>query len=161
MSGLRPLVRTQINGKDAWLVADSGAFFSTLTPAAAQQFKLPHQFFPGLFVEGVGGSEAAQVVRVRKFTLIGNTWDDVEFVVAGSSFGGEAVGLLGQNVFRLMDVEYDLANGMIRLVKPKGDCKRTALAYWAGAAQKPFSAIDIESADVRQPHTKSIAYLNG
>jgi tetratricopeptide (TPR) repeat protein len=157
------MVRTQINGQDASLIADSGAFFSTLTPAAAQQFQLPYQPFPGLYVEGVGGSESARVARVRKFTLmgLGHTWDDVEFVVAGSSFGSEAAGLLGQNVFRIADVEYDLANGVIRLVKPKGDCKRTGLAYWAAAAQKPFSVIDIESADVRLPHTKSFAYLNG
>ena len=163
MSGLRPMVRTQINGQDAWLIADSGAFFSMLTPAAAQRFQLPQEPFPGLYVEGVGGSEAARVVRVKKFTLIGlgHTWDGVDFVVAGSSFGGQAVGLLGQNVFRLADVEYDLANGVIRLVRPKGDCKRTSLAYWAGAAQKPYSVIDIEPADVRQPHTKSVAYLNG
>ena len=163
MRGLRPMVRTQINGQDVLLIADSGAFFSTLTPEAAKQFQLPYKFFPGLFVEGVGGAESARVARVRKFTLmgLGHTWDDVEFIVAGSSFDSEAAGLLGQNVFRIADVEYDLANGVIRLVKPKGDCKRTGLAYWAEAAQKPFSVIDIESADVRQPHTKSFAYLNG
>jgi tetratricopeptide (TPR) repeat protein len=161
MSGLRPMVRAQINGQDAWLIADSGAFFSFLTPAAVQQFQLPYQQFPGLYVEGVGGHESARVVRVRKFTFIGSTWNDVEFVVAGSSFGGEAVGLLGQNVLHIADVEYDLANGVIRLVRPKGDCKRTSLAYWADAAKKPYSVIDIEPADVRQPHTKSVAYLNG
>jgi tetratricopeptide (TPR) repeat protein len=164
MSELRPLVRAQINGEDAWLVADSGAFFSTLTPAAAEQFHLPHQALPGLlYVEGVGGRESARVVRVRKFNLagLGHTWEDAEFVVAGSGFGRQAVGLLGQNVFHIMDVEYDLANGVIRLVKPKGDCKRTVLAYWAAVAQKPYSVIDIEPADVKQPHTKSVAYLNG
>ena len=157
------MVRTQINGQDMLLIADSGAFFSTLTPEAAQQLQLPYKFFPGLFVQGVGGAEAARVARVKKFTLmgLGHTWDDVEFIVAGSSFDSEAAGLLGQNVFRIADVEYDLANGVIRLVKPKGDCKRTGLAYWAEAAQKPFSVIDIEAADVRQPHTKSFAYLNG
>ena len=157
------MVRTQINGQDMLLIADSGAFFSTLTPEAAQQLQLPYKFFPGLFVQGVGGAEAARVARVKRFTLmgLGHTWDDVEFIVAGSSFDSEAAGLLGQNVFRMADVEYDLANGVIRLVKPKGDCKRTGLAYWAEAAQKPFSVIDIEAADVRQPHTKSFAYLNG
>ena len=156
------MVRAQINGQDAWLVADSGAFFNVLTPAAAQQFHLPHQWFPGLSVEGVGGSETAGVVRVRKFTLmgLGYTWNDVDFVVAGN-FGSQAAGLLGQNVFRIADVEYDLANGVIRLVKPKGDCKHTALAYWSASAQKPYSVIDIEAADAREPHTRSVAYLNG
>ena len=161
MSGLRPVVHAQINGQDAALAVDSGAFFSMLTPAAVQQFQLPYKEFPGLYVEGIGGHESARVVRVRKFTLLGTTWDDVEFVVAGSGFGGGAVGLLGQNVLRIADVEYDLANGVIRLVKPKGDCKRTNLAYWADAANKPYSVIDIEFARVGQPHTRSVAYLNG
>jgi tetratricopeptide (TPR) repeat protein len=162
MSGLRPMVRAQINGQDALLVADSGAFFSTLTEAAVQRFQLPYKAFPDLYITGVGGRELARVARVRKFTLTGiSTWDDVDFVVAGSAFGGDAVGLLGQNVFRIADVEYDLANGVIRLVRPKGDCRRTNLAYWADAAQKPYSIVDIESATVQEPHTKAVAYLNG
>jgi tetratricopeptide (TPR) repeat protein len=163
MTGLRPMVRAQINGQDALLLVDSGMFFSNLTEAAVQQFQLPYKEFPGLlYVEGIGGHELARVTRVRNFTLIGiNTWHDVDFVVAGSGFGDEAVGLLGQNVLRIGDVEYDLANGVIRLVRPKGDCKRTALAYWADAAQKTYSVIDIESATAREPHTRSIAYLNG
>src|SRR5262249_39453662 len=161
MRGMRPMVHAQINGQDALLVADSGAFFSFLTPAAAQQFKLPSEPFPGLWGEGVGGYETGRVVKARKFALIGTTWDDVEFVVAGSTFGDEAVGLLGQNVLSIADVEYDLANGLIRLVRPKGDCKRTSLAYWADAAGKPYSALDIESATAGEPHTKSEAYLNG
>jgi tetratricopeptide (TPR) repeat protein/predicted aspartyl protease len=161
MKGLQPMVRAQINGQDAWLVVDSGAFFSILTPSAATQFKLPYKQFAGLFVEGVGGHESARVARVSKFTLIGKTWDDVEFVVTGSTFGAEADGLLGQNVLKIADVEYDLANGVIRLVKPKGDCKRTALAYWADAAGQPYSVIAIERATAGQPHTRSIAYLNG
>jgi tetratricopeptide (TPR) repeat protein/predicted aspartyl protease len=162
MSGLQPLVRAQINGQDALLLVDSGAFFSMLTPAAVQQFQLPSVPLPGvMWVEGVGGSEAARVARVRRFTLINHTWDDVEFVVAGSEIGAGAVGLLGQNVLRSADVEYDLANGVIRLVRPKGDCKRTSLAYWADAAGKTYSVIDIEPATAAQPHSKSVAYLNG
>jgi len=161
MRGLRPTVRAQINGQDALLIVDSGAFFSFLTPAAVAQYQLRYEGFSGLTVEGVGGPESARVARVRKFTFIGNTWNDVEFVVAGSNFGAEAAGILGQNVLHLADVEYDLANGVMRLAKTKGDCKRTALAYWAEAARKQPSVMDIERADVRHPHTMSVAYLNG
>jgi aspartyl protease len=88
------------------------------------------------------------------------TAPDVPFVVAGSGFGNGAVGLLGQNLFRIADVEYDLTNGVIRLVRPK-DCKDSSLAYWASQAAKPYSVIDIALADAHQPHTKAVAYLNG
>ncbi len=162
MDGLRPMVRAQINGQDAWLLADSGAFFSTLTEAAVRRFQLPYQGFSDLYITGVGGREHARVVRARQFTLTGiHTWKDVDFLVAGSAFGGEAVGLLGQNVLHVADVEYDLANGVIRLVRPRGDCRRTNLAYWAHAAHEPYSVIDIESATARAPHTRAAAYLNG
>jgi hypothetical protein len=166
MSGLRPMVHAELNGKDALFIADSGAFFSNVTPRAVQEFHL--HLRPGedrVQVEGVGGRrENAQVAVARTFALAGvpRTWEGVEFVVAGNIFGdGDASGLLGQNVFRIADVEYDLANGVIRLVRPQGDCKSTPLAYWAADAHKPYSAIDIEFATAAEPHTKSIAYLNG
>lgn len=164
MIGLRPTVHAQLNGKDALLIADSGAFFSFVTPSAAQEFALrPDHAMNGLYVMGVGGAEQAEVARAKTFALtgIGKIWKDVDFVVAGNNFGGGSVGLLGQNFFRIADVEYDLGNGLIRLVEPRGDCKNKPLAYWAEAAQKPYSVIDIDWATPAEPHTKAVAYLNG
>jgi tetratricopeptide (TPR) repeat protein/predicted aspartyl protease len=156
------MVHVQINGTDALFVADSGAFFSTIEPAAVQELKLKlDPSFWGLYVEGVGGSEHAQVARAKTFTILGKSFEDVEFLVAGTDFGGGSVGVLGQNVFRIADVEYDLANGVIRLVRPK-DCPRDApLAYWAQDAGKPYSYVDIDPATAHEPHTRSVAYLNG
>src|SRR5262249_26455968 len=131
MQGLLPTVHAQINGVDALFVADSGAFLQFVSPAAVHEFKVRvDNSFRNLNVQGVGGSERAQVAWAKTFTIAGMTVADVPFVVAGSGFGGGAVGLLGQNLFRLADVEYDLANGVIRLVRPK-DCKDSPLAYWA------------------------------
>ena len=161
MQGLLPTVHAQINGVDARFVADSGAFLQFVTPAAVKEFKLRvDNSFQNLNVQGVGGMEHAQVAWAKSFALAGMTVSDVPFVVAGSGFGGDAVGLLGQNLFRIADVEYDLANGVIRLVRPK-DCKGTPLAYWAAPANKTYSVIDIALADAHAPHTKSVAYLNG
>ncbi|MBV9727232.1 MAG: aspartyl protease family protein [Gammaproteobacteria bacterium] len=160
MQGLVPTVHAQINGVDAVFVADSGAFFSMLTPAAVQEFKLRVDYsFQAVNVEGIGGLERAQVAWAKTFSILGMTVPDIPFVVAGSGFGYGAVGLLGQNLFRIADVEYDLTHGVIRLVRPK-DCKDSSLAYWAQAG-KPYSVIDIALADRHQPHTKSVAYLNG
>ncbi len=161
MHGLLPTVHAQINGADALFVADSGAFFNFVTPAAVREFQLRvDNSFVGLNVQGVGGVERAQVAWAKTFGFAGISTPNVPFVVAGSGFGGGAVGLLGQNLFRVADVEYDLANGVIRLVRPK-DCKDVPLAYWAAEANKPYSVIDIALADAREPHTKAVAYLNG
>jgi tetratricopeptide (TPR) repeat protein len=162
MNGLRPMVHAQVNGNDALFIADSGAFFSSIQPDAVAALHLKvDPSIQGLFVEGIGGRERAQVARAKTFTLMGKTWENVEFVVVGSSFGGSAVGLLGQNVFRMADVEYDLANGIIRLVQPHDCSKDTPLAYWAADTHQPYSVVDIESATAAYPHTKSVAYLNG
>ena len=161
MRDLKPLVHAQLNGKDALFVADSGAFFSSVTPAAVNQFQLQiDPRYESFFVVGLGGREFAQVARAQTFTLLNTTFNKVDFVVVGSYFGGGAVGLLGQNVFRIADVEYDLANGVIRLAQPK-DCKNMPLAYWADAEHKDYSTLNIEFATAREPHTTGVAYLNG
>jgi tetratricopeptide (TPR) repeat protein len=161
MNGLKPLLHVEINGRDALLIAESGAFFSMIAPAAVKEYGLRvDPSFQGLTVSGVGGMERAEVARANTFAILGTQFRNVDFIAAGSSFG-DAVGALGQNFFHGWDVEYDLANGVIRLVQPK-DCSRdTPLAYWAAAADKAYSAIDIEFATAAQPFVRSVAYLNG
>lgn len=133
MQGMEPTVHAKINGSDALLIADSGAFFSFITPGAVREYGLSAEpQYHGLSVRGVGGLERAEVARAKSFAILRTQFASVDFIVAGSAFGN-AVGLLGQNFFRIGDVEYDLANGVIRLVKPK-DCGRNIpLAYWVPA----------------------------
>jgi Flp pilus assembly protein TadD/predicted aspartyl protease len=100
------------------------------------------------------------VTQVQAFTIFGITFPRVAFVVAGNDLPAGAAGVIGQNVFRIADVEYDLANGIIRLMRPK-DCADRALAYWAQSAGKPYTMIDIEWATARDPHTQGVATLNG
>jgi tetratricopeptide (TPR) repeat protein/predicted aspartyl protease len=160
MNGLRPMVSAKINGADAQFIADSGAFFSMIAPARAAEFKLRTEPAPfHLTVQGVGGTVEASVTTVKEFTLVGVPIHNVQFVVAGSEPGNGAVGLLGQNVLRIADVEYDLSNGAIRLMKPDG-CGKTVMAYWA-KADEPYSVIDIAWATASSPHTTGIAFLNG
>jgi Flp pilus assembly protein TadD len=161
MNGARPMVHSRINGADALLIADSGAFFSFLTVPSAAEYKLALLPVPSyLAVHGVGG-DSRQIYRtqVKAFTIFDVQLPDVEFLVLSDDLGAGAAGLLGQNVFRIADVEYDLANGVIRLIRPK-DCKNAPLAYWAHRGQ-PYSVVDIDFATPLQPHTQSIAYLNG
>jgi len=161
MIELRPMVHAQINGTDALFIADSGAFYNTLTRAAADEFKLPLGSLPfGFVMKGVGGEAQGWLTHVTTFTLLDVPLRNTEFIVVGNEFGpGGAVGLLGQNVFRMFgDVEYDLANGVIRLVKAK-DCGNSLMAYWAKS--QPFSVIDIGYATPQSPHTTGVAFLNG
>jgi len=162
MHGTRPLVHARINGVDALFLADSGALFNTLTPAAAAEFKLSLTPAPWNFhLQGVGGEVRTWVTEVKTFTIFNLNIPQVPFLVAGNDLGGGAVGLLGQNVFRIADTEYDLANGVIRVVRPH-DCEKALLAYWAtGPHAQPFSVIDIDPATPQRPHTQAVAYVNG
>lgn len=161
MSGMKPEVHASINGTDALFIADSGAFFSSLTPAAAATFKLHLEpVSPRYEVRGIGGYTRVWLTTVQSFTIAGYSVPRVPFLVLGNDLGADAVGLLGQNVFRIADVEYDLANGAIRLMRPH-ECKGAPLAYWAKAASKSVSVIDIRSATREVPHTESVAYVSG
>ena len=162
MNGLKPVAEAQVNGHDIQLVVDSGAFFSMLTPSAAEEFKLPLRWAPiGLTVNGLGGAMVTPQVTTVTVTLAGvalpHKWD---FIVGGNEVGGGARGLLGQNILRAADIEYDLANGVVRLIRPEGSCKKMRPTYWAKEDQA-YSVMDINSATPGQPHTTGTGFLNG
>ncbi len=161
MQGMRPVVAVTINGQDGKFLADSGAFFSVLSPASAAAFHLRVRPAPFHFLmTGVGGTTEAEVATVDHLTVAGinfpRKWD---FAVGGSEIG-DINGILGQNILRMADVEYDLANGAIRLIKPQGNCRSTNLVYW-GKNDTAYSVMDIAWADLQHPHTTGAAFLNG
>jgi tetratricopeptide (TPR) repeat protein/predicted aspartyl protease len=161
MEDLRPLVHAAINGTDEVFVADSGAFYSMLTPAAAVELHLPVKPAPIDYVTGFNGLARVSMTTAKTFTIFKVDVHNVEFLVGGNDLRHGAVGLLGQNVFRIGDVEYDLANGVIRILKPQGNCGKSSLAYWANSKGLPYSYIDIDFADRFHPHTMGTAYVNG
>jgi tetratricopeptide (TPR) repeat protein len=161
MNGLQPTVTAQIDGADALFVLDSGAFWSTINPAATDQYNLHpdgHRL-PGLQVIGVNGRADMKIATVSVFTIFGLPVHKVDFLVGGSDTEGGTVGVLGQNVLRIADIEYDLGQGTVRILKPT-DCKKTSLAYWVKPGET-FSMMDIRTASAQDPHTTGTAYLNG
>jgi tetratricopeptide (TPR) repeat protein/predicted aspartyl protease len=161
MFDLRPLITAQINGEDASFVVDSGSWYSILTTAGAARLKLRPESAPrGLgTLHGVTGSTGAEIATVRSFVLASVPLRNTRFLVGGNELGLDAVGLLGQNILRVADVEYDLANGAVRLVHPR-DCRRADLAYWVPIGQG-YSVLGIDSTTPRQPETRAIAFVNG
>lgn len=157
MRGVRPIVSARIGGKDAQFILDSGAFFSTLSQASAEAYGLRIQRLPPTFVlRGINGIASASMTTVRNFTIGGVTVPNIEFLVGGTDIG--QVGLLGQNVLGIGDVDYDLRHGVVRLLHPQG-CKVDELAYWPGT--NPVTIIPIEERTPRQSHTVATVTLNG
>lgn len=162
MQGLRPLVWTKINGVKARFILDSGAFYSMIWRDAAAQYQLQVTSVAGggaYYISGLGGREPAQVTAVKSFDFLGvPVPKPVQFLVINQGLGDGAVGLLGQNVLRISDVEYDLANGILRFFKPS-DCEHQPLAYWA--VSTPYSYVELESLDTLEPHLRTTATING
>jgi tetratricopeptide (TPR) repeat protein/predicted aspartyl protease len=162
MSGPRALTVAKFNGQETRLFIDSGAFYSILSPAVAATFNLKLSPLPfGLSVRGLGGSTAdVQHTIVKTFTLAGFDLHNVDFLVGGTEVS--TGGVLGRNILHLGDVEYDFAQGFVRLFAPK-DCQNTALAYWGSYSEMPITAeinIKLPTGTSIQPRTAPWMYTN-
>jgi tetratricopeptide (TPR) repeat protein/predicted aspartyl protease len=161
IQGTRPVIDAKFDGQDVKLLVDSGAFFSQLSSAAVEQYKLRTSNAPyGLVVRGIGGTTVPSVATVKTLTIANADVRNVDFLVSGNDVGaGGGVGLMGQNFLERWDVEYDLAKGMLRLLKDE-DCRKVFLAYWVKPGE-PYTTIDIQSTSPREPLTIGSAYVNG
>ncbi len=132
MVGRRAIATVGINGTDVPLIVDSGAFFSFLTPAAAEQLHLSTDSLPnGLEIEGLAGRVKARMTTVDHLQVVKGEIPHADFIVGGNEEIG-TMGLLGRNILALADVEFDLAHGAVRIVIPSEECDKTNMAYWAG-----------------------------
>jgi tetratricopeptide (TPR) repeat protein/predicted aspartyl protease len=162
MTNLRPLMTAKINDADAHFLVDSGAFYSMISAASAEEFKLATYPAPfGFYITGIGGGTAsASIAKVGVFTLAGVPLHNVEFLVGGSEAGEGSIGILGQNVLHIADVEYDLGQGVVRLMKAR-NCSKALIAYWVNGTSTPYSVINIESTTRLKPFTTGSASING
>lgn len=162
MVGSRAIATLGLNGTQAPLIVDTGAFFSSLTHAAAQQLKLKVGSLPwGMRIEGLTGEIEAGVTTVKHVQLSDGEIPDVDFIVGGNDENtGGNMGLLGRNFLTFTDAEYDLAHGVIRLMFPNEDCRDKGMAYWA--AGQPVSEVELlRDGSEKHPSILAIAQVNG
>jgi tetratricopeptide (TPR) repeat protein/predicted aspartyl protease len=159
MQGAVPLVRAKINGEEVSLIADSGGFFSALSEGTVARFKLPSEVAdPSVYEIGVGGKQTISVTLVKTFTIAGQSLPNVPFTVIDNELGAGISGFIGQSLLGFADADYDLANGSIRLLRPKG-CGDQRLIVWG--ASRPFSMIPLEGIDGTFKETIGEAFVNG
>lgn len=160
MEGLRPIVSAKIDGAKARFLLDSGSFYSSIGRDAAEQYRLPLTSMANdtVYVTGVGGSESAKVATVKDFEFLGMQLHKIPFFVFDQAVGDDVAGLIGQNVLRVSDVEYDLSDGTVRFFSPEG-CQSQPLAYWA--VKTPYSLIKLQPMDYQESHLRATAMING
>ncbi len=142
-----PAATATIDGTSVMLSVNSGDTFSVISSAEAKILRLNLSSLPReVQVYYAQRPINAAVARVDVLGLGTGKLKGVEFIVGGDDNRTASLtsGSLGQNVLRARDTEYDLSEGVIRLLQPAG-CGREPLAYWSG--EKPYSVMDMESAD--------------
>jgi tetratricopeptide (TPR) repeat protein len=160
MVGRRAVATVGINGTPVPLTVDSGAFFSFLTDAAAEQLKLRLRRDPSLRVEGLTGKVDARITMVDKLQLFNGDIPRVEFIVGVNEPGAGTLGLMGRNLLAFTDTEYDLAHGVIRFSFPGDGCADANMAYWAGTV--PVTEVELLSEfRARTPALRARVKLNG
>jgi tetratricopeptide (TPR) repeat protein len=155
----QPIVSAKINGADARFMVDTGSSTQLLFPSAAAEFKLRVKSQPGFYTLGVGGYDNPGTTTVKSFTFGSTQVPDVQFLVSSNDLSGSGIaGILGQNLFQLRDEEFDLANGVMRLVEPQ-HCGGKILAYWA--ADQPVSVVDLQATTPTDTELIGTAAVNG
>jgi predicted aspartyl protease len=112
-----------INGKKIGIVLDTGASVSIALSRVGQATRprSPEES-RGERVYGVGGETQVYTTVVDEFKLGSVAVRDLQLRVAGENDRGEGFDLLfGEDFLSSFDVEFDLANGVVRLWQPK-DC---------------------------------------
>jgi hypothetical protein len=145
-----------INGRKIGIILDTGAN-SFILRAATERLELPRQEARGRRAYGVGGESKVDIAFMAEFA-IGNAtrkgWG--VYSIGQHDFGEGIEFVLGEDFFRSVDVEFDLAHGAVRLFQAQ-DCERTWLGYWSKDVQR----VEIERLHEASPRIIVPVTVNG
>jgi len=145
------IIEGAINGQKVGVLLDTGAYRSTVLRAAADRLGLTRQEAKGYRAVGVGGETYVEQTVIDEFRIGQSVRKNWRVMVLGErDLGGEYAVLLGAEFFELVDVEFDLANGAVRLFQAQ-DCGDTPLAYWGGSVDVVKLETDYNGAKILVP----------
>jgi clan AA aspartic protease (TIGR02281 family) len=127
------MVEGAVNGQKIGILLDTGARRSFVLRAAADRLGLTRQEAVGYRFVGIGGETHAEQTIIEEFKIGQAVRKNWRVLVLGERDHGQPYSvLLGYEFFELVDVEFDLPNGAVRMFQPQ-ECGDTPLAYWGGA----------------------------
>lgn len=151
------IVDGAINGQKVGIMLDTGATKSLIFRSAAVRLGLDTRRTRSYEMFGVGGTTEVEIAFIDEFKVGEATRKSWRMMVAGEHDPGDDVAvLLGEDFFRHVDVEFDLAHNAVRLFQPK-DCGSVSLAYWTTEA----SVVGIEPVFDPAPQIVLTVQLNG
>jgi hypothetical protein len=159
MDGSRPMLDAKVNGMQGKFTVDSSSFYNIVSGAGASRSGLRLKPPPAwLAAKGPDGKYLLSLGVANDFVVDDLHFKNIEFLAGGNDVAGSD-GVVGQPLFQGYDVEYDLANRVIRLMRPES-CGNASLAYWV-AAKQPYSVVDINPTTPEQPFVSGVAQLDG
>lgn len=123
-----PVIEGAINGHKVGVLLDTGGYASVLTKSAAATLKLHAQGTSETLI-GFGGESRVLLAWIDELRIGGAVRKGFRVRVAGERPLPGVDFILGDDVFREYDVEFDYAKSVVRLFQAV-DCKGVSLAYW-------------------------------
>jgi predicted aspartyl protease len=155
----RMLIDAQINGQDVKVAVDTGAMSTFLWEDEARRIGLPLAPEERAHFIGVGGEARVLGTRIKRFRMGSFLGENLRLAVFGTQQRrrSNAVALvLGDDFFSKFTSEFDLAHGVIRLLRPEG-CQSDQMAYWSHA----YSLAQLARIDLAHPRIETTVVVNG
>lgn len=122
-----------INGHDARMIVDSGAFASMLSPDAIERYGVRTSKSAAELqasIEGIGGPRDVSIVAPGQIVFGRLSSDKIKLIGSGWSppqTSPPTDGLLGADLLSAYDVDYDVLGGKLTLYKAAGRCDPPAV----------------------------------
>jgi predicted aspartyl protease len=152
-----PLLDGAINGTPIKVLIDSGSALSLVMRNSAERLHLASDRLPGQHVYGLGGQTDAYVATIKQLRVDKFTTSNLDLRIAGdrdAKLPWDVI--LGDDFLSKTDVEFDLADGFIRLFQSPG-CEPAQLVYWG----QPYSQVNLLPTNELAPAIIAPAQLNG
>ena len=158
----RVLIPSEINGRKVFFIFDTGGGSFLFTSAAKALGLATHNVSTAVLQQrffGIGGELSPRLAELKQLRVGGVDMSGAEMLVVGDRPGeaDDIVGTIGYDVFARYDMEFDLAHGMVRLLKSPG-CSDDQMDYW----RAPYSvAALVLQGGAENPQSRANVQLNG
>jgi predicted aspartyl protease len=129
ISGTRPLVRGKLGGQPIKLLVDTGASRTTFDKATTDRLGVATEEASDWVGYGVGGRLRAFIGRFLDLEIGGMKVPEKRLMVNGSAAFEGFNGVIGYDLFQLVDLDLDMKNSRVGLYDPRGNCDGP-LAHW-------------------------------
>ena len=133
MDGNDVLVDATVNGRAVRFRVDMGSSNTIISRLGAEELGLKPHRMSNVTSYGVGGGEVPSEAMVQDLKIGNAVAHNIDLMVLGQGLRSRRyIGLLGQDFLSQADIEFDLANGAMRIIRPKG-CDGDQVVYWKKA----------------------------